>query len=41
LAYKNQTQAEQRLQIKMQASGRGQEFGGQNAENFQAKEKRE
>jgi len=31
--------AEQRLQEKMQESGRGSENGGKNAENFQAKEK--
>jgi hypothetical protein len=33
--------AEQRLQEKMQESGRGPENGGNNAENFQAKEKRD
>jgi hypothetical protein len=32
--------AEQRLQEKMQESGRGPENGGKNAENFEAKEKR-
>jgi len=32
--------AEQRLQEKMQDSGRGPENGGKNAENFEAKEKR-
>lgn len=32
--------AEQRLQEKMQDTGRGQEFGGKNAENFEAKERR-
>ena len=32
--------AEQRLQEKMQQTGRGPENGGQNAENFEAKEKR-
>jgi len=32
--------AEQRLQKKMQESGRGPENGGENAENFEAKEKR-
>lgn len=31
--------AEQRLQEKMQDTGRGPENGGKNAENFQAKEK--
>jgi len=31
--------AEQRLQEKMQESGRGPENGGKNAENFEAKEK--
>jgi hypothetical protein len=32
--------AEQRLQEKMQESGRGPENGGKNAENSEAKEKR-
>lgn len=32
--------AEQRLQEKMQETGRGPENGGKNAENFEAKEKR-
>ncbi|NPU95254.1 MAG: hypothetical protein HPY82_25440 [Gammaproteobacteria bacterium] len=32
--------AEQRLQEKMQETGRGPENGGQNAENFETKEKR-
>ncbi|MCG3170447.1 MAG: hypothetical protein CALGDGBN_01997 [Pseudomonadales bacterium] len=32
--------AEQQLQEKMQESGRGPENGGENAENFEAKEKR-
>ncbi|AOY57434.1 hypothetical protein [Desulfococcus multivorans] len=32
--------AEQRLQEKMQDTGRGPENGGKNAENFEAKEKR-
>jgi hypothetical protein len=32
--------AEQRLQEKMQDTGRGPENGGENAENFEAKEKR-
>lgn len=32
--------AEQRLQEKMQGTGRGQENGGNNAENFETKEKR-
>jgi len=32
--------AEQRLQEKMQESGRGPENGGKNAENFEAKETR-
>jgi len=32
--------AEQRLQEKMQETGRGPENGGNNAENFKAKEKR-
>jgi hypothetical protein len=32
--------AEQRLQEKMQDTGRGPENGGENAENFKAKEKR-
>jgi hypothetical protein len=32
--------AEQRLQEKMQESGRGPEIRGKNAENFEAKEKR-
>jgi len=32
--------AEQRLQEKIQESGRGPENGGKNAENFEAKEKR-
>jgi len=32
--------AEQRLQEKMQDTGRGLENGGKNAENFEAKEKR-
>jgi len=32
--------AEQRLQEKMQGSGRGPENGGKNAENIEAKEKR-
>ncbi|GAB6081987.1 hypothetical protein JCM30471_09010 [Desulfuromonas carbonis] len=32
--------AEQRLQEKMQESGRGPENGGKNAENFEGKEKR-
>jgi hypothetical protein len=32
--------AEQRLQEKMQQTGRGPENGGKNAENFEAKEKR-
>ncbi|MFA5718305.1 MAG: hypothetical protein WC952_11375 [Desulfobulbaceae bacterium] len=32
--------AEQRLQEKMQESGRGPENRGKNAENFEAKEKR-
>ncbi len=32
--------AEQRLQEKMQDTGRGSENGGKNAENFDAKEKR-
>ena len=31
--------AEQRLQEKMQETGRGPENGGKNAENFEAKEK--
>jgi len=31
--------AEQRLQEKMQDTGRGAENGGKNAENFEAKEK--
>jgi hypothetical protein len=33
--------AEQRLQEKMQETGRGPENGGENAENFDAKEKRD
>lgn len=33
--------AEQRLQEKTQESGRGPENGGNNAENFKAKEKRD
>ena len=33
--------AEQRLQQKMQDTGRGQEFGGKNAESFEVKEKRD
>ncbi|MDF1545041.1 MAG: hypothetical protein P1R58_08060 [bacterium] len=33
--------AEQRLQGKMQETGRGPENGGNNAENFEAKEKRD
>jgi hypothetical protein len=33
--------AEQRLQEKMQETGRGPEDGGKNAENFEAKEKRD
>ncbi len=33
--------AEQRLQQKMQDTGRGPENGGKNAENFEAKEKRD
>ena len=33
--------AEQRLQEKMQDTGRGPENGGKNAENFEAKEKRD
>jgi len=32
--------AEQRLQEKMQGTGRGSEDEGENAENFEAKEKR-
>jgi len=32
--------AEQRLQDKMKQTGRGPENGGENAENFEAKEKR-
>ena len=32
--------AEQRLQEKMQDTGRGPENGGKNAENFEAQEKR-
>jgi hypothetical protein len=32
--------AEQRMQEKMQETGRGPENGGKNAENFEAKEKR-
>jgi len=32
--------AEQRLQEKIQDTGRGPENGGENAENFEAKEKR-
>ena len=33
--------AEQRLQEKMQDTGRGPENGGKNAENFETKEKRD
>jgi hypothetical protein len=33
--------AEQRLQEKMQETGRGPENGGKNTENFEAKEKRD
>ena len=33
--------AEQRLQQNMQDTGRGQEFGGKNAESFEVKEKRD
>ncbi len=33
--------AEQRLKEKMQDTGRGPENGGKNAENFEAKEKRD